>query len=47
MVQAYCVERRVKREIKDPNSINMKIANQRLKVIALVCGTKMLQIDKR
>ena len=46
MVTAYCVKRRVKREIKDPEEIKMKNGYPAVKGTCPKCGTKVFRIGK-
>ena len=41
LMQAYCLKCRVKREVKEPESITMKNGRPATKGVCLVCGTKV------
>ncbi|MCL0057887.1 DUF5679 domain-containing protein [Dehalococcoidales bacterium] len=45
-MQAYCVNCRTKREMKDPKSITMKNGKPATQGTCRVCTTKMFRIGK-
>lgn len=45
-MQAYCFKCRAKREMKDVKAITMKNGRLATQGVCLVCGTKMVRIEK-
>jgi hypothetical protein len=45
-MQAYCIECRAKKEMKDPKAITMKNGKLATQGTCPTCGTKMFRIGK-
>jgi hypothetical protein len=46
VMQAYCVKRRVKKEMKDPKGITMKNGKPATQGTCPTCSTKMFRIGE-